>query len=265
MAKRALCVGINNYPGTGDDLSGCVNDAKAWASLLVDHYDFTTSDVALLLDQQATHAAVIGGLKRLLEGAKTGDVLVFTNSSHGTYVADDNQDEPSYDEALCPWDAKEQLLVDDELRELFSAVPTGVRLTVVLDSCFSGTGHPGLAGDRAGPVRRPRFLSPRRLGHRSINTRTATRRSPPMSESSMQEVLLAGCSDQQEANDADFPEGAQGAFTYYALKAITAADYRISYATLLTKVRAALESNEFDDQTPQLEGKTASKNRQVFT
>ena len=191
-------------------------------------------------------------------------MLVFTNSSHGTYVADDNEDEPSYDEALCPWDAKEQLLVDDELRELFSAVPTGVRLTVVLDSCFSGTGTRLWPG-RAGPVRRPRFLAPRHLGHRSINTRTATRRSPPMSESSMREVLLAACSDQQEANDADFPEGAQGAFTYFALKAITAAHYRISYATLLTKVRAALKSNEFDDQTPQLEGKTASKKRQVFT
>src|SRR5690606_32234458 len=23
--KRALCVGINDYPGTGNDLSGCVN------------------------------------------------------------------------------------------------------------------------------------------------------------------------------------------------------------------------------------------------
>ena len=91
MTKRALCVGINNYPGTGDDLTGCVNDAKAWASLLVDHYDFTKSDVALLLDKKATHTAVVNGLKRMLKGAKAGDVLVFTNSSHGTYLADDNQ------------------------------------------------------------------------------------------------------------------------------------------------------------------------------
>jgi len=257
-------VGINNYPGTDDDLSGCVRDGRAWASLLVDHYDFTKSDVAVLLDKQATHRAVIKGLKHLLERAHSGDVLVFTNSSHGTYLADDNGDEPLYDEALCPWDAKDHLLVDDELRELFSAVPTGVRLTVVLDSCFSGTGTRLWPG-RGGPVRRPRFLPPRELGHRSINTRTAKRRTPAIRESSMKEVLLAGCSDQQEANDVDFPEGAQGAFTYYALKAITAANYRISYATMLTKVRAALRSNQFDDQTPQLEGKAANKRRQVFT
>jgi metacaspase-1 len=263
VTKRALCVGINNYPGTDKDLSGCVNDAKAWGSLLVEHYDFTRSDVVMLLDKKATHAAMIDGLKRLLANAKRGDVLVFTNSSHGTYVADDNADEPSYDEALCPWDAKDHLLVDDELRELFGSVPTGVRLTVVLDSCFSGTGT--RRPHQQGPVRRPRFLPPARLGHRSINTRTATRRGAPGAESKMHELLLAACNDQQEASDADFPEGAQGAFTYYALKALAAAHYRMSYATLLTKVRAALNANEFRDQSPQLEGKAANKRRQAFT
>ena len=30
MANRALCVGINNYPGTNMDLAGCVNDANDW-------------------------------------------------------------------------------------------------------------------------------------------------------------------------------------------------------------------------------------------
>ena len=34
MTKRALCIGINDYPGTGSDLSGCVNDAKDWAGML---------------------------------------------------------------------------------------------------------------------------------------------------------------------------------------------------------------------------------------
>jgi hypothetical protein len=28
MAKHALCIGINDYPGTKMDLDGCVNDAK---------------------------------------------------------------------------------------------------------------------------------------------------------------------------------------------------------------------------------------------
>ncbi len=34
MAKNALCIGINDYPGTGSDLAGCVNDANDWAAAL---------------------------------------------------------------------------------------------------------------------------------------------------------------------------------------------------------------------------------------
>ena len=40
MTKKALCVGINDYPIAGMDLKGCVNDAKAWSTLLRKHYDF---------------------------------------------------------------------------------------------------------------------------------------------------------------------------------------------------------------------------------
>ena len=264
MGKRALCVGINNYPGRDDDLSGCVNDAHAWAALLTDHYDFSRPDVQVLLDKKATHRAVTAGLKRLLKGARRGDVLVFTNASHGTYIADDDEDEPAYDEALCPWDAEDKPLLDDELRELFADVPAGVRLTVVLDSCYSGTGTRLWPG-HAGPPRRPRFLPPTHIGRRAINTRTARRRTPRGSESAMKELLLAGCSDQQESNDVDFPEASHGAMTYYALRAIAGANYRISYATLLGRVRSALRTNGFLDQTPQLEGKASAKRRQVFT
>ena len=91
MTKKALCVGINDYPIAGMDLKGCVNDAKAWSALLRKQYDFPSADVRVLLDKAATHEQVIDGLKALLAGARSGDVLVFTNSSHGTYVADDGQ------------------------------------------------------------------------------------------------------------------------------------------------------------------------------
>jgi len=93
MAKKALCVGINDYPYDGSDLNGCVDDARAWAELLVAHYDFVQPDVKLLLDAEATKANMLDGLKALLAGAGKGDTLVFTNSSHGTYIADTSGDE----------------------------------------------------------------------------------------------------------------------------------------------------------------------------
>ena len=58
----------------------------------------------------------------------------------------------------------------------------------------------------------------------------------------MNELLLAGVQRPAGSRPTPtFPEGPQGAFTYYALKALAAAHYRMSYATLLTKVRAALQ------------------------
>src|SRR5947208_3258955 len=93
MANRALCVGINDYPIDGADLKGCVNDANGWASMLADHFDFARSDITMLTDAQATKANILAGLHALLADAGYGDVLVFTNSSHGSYVPDTTGDE----------------------------------------------------------------------------------------------------------------------------------------------------------------------------
>ena len=99
------------------------NDATAWRQLLVDHFGFAAGDVRLLLDGEATKAKVMAALKDLLAGAKSGDTLVFTNSSHGSYVADTDGDEEKYDEVLCPYDIEDNDIRDDELRELVAGIP----------------------------------------------------------------------------------------------------------------------------------------------
>ena len=55
MAKKAFCVGINDYPYEENDLNGCVNDARAWADLLVSHFDFPKSDVKLITDSETVY------------------------------------------------------------------------------------------------------------------------------------------------------------------------------------------------------------------
>lgn len=260
MVKKALCVGINDYPQSGMALRGCVNDAEAWASLLRDQYEFAADDVTVLLDADARHSAILAGLKSLLRGASKGDVLVFTNASHGTYLADANGDEPTYDEAMCPYDTADHPLVDDELRELFADVPNGVRLTVVSDSCHSGSVTRLLDDER-----RPRFMSPRLLGRPVLDdTRSATRRKELFPASEMREVLLSGCKANQYSMDAVFGGTPHGAFTYHALAAIRARDYRISYADLHQAVLSSLTAENYD-QEPQAEGSEANLGRQIFT
>ncbi|MGC8780206.1 MAG: caspase family protein [Anaerolineae bacterium] len=267
MTKKALCVGINNYPGTQNDLNGCVNDAHAWADLLVAHYDFAKADVALLLDEQATKANIMAGLKDLLAGAGTGDVLVFTNSSHGTYVLDVHGDEPDhYDEALVPYDFRQNLILDDELRELFADLPAGVRLTVISDSCHSGSVTRVVAPTMVPPPR-PRLLRPREFGMPDLpddqlaRLRSNHRRGHPQAR--MKEILLSGCKATEYSYDALIGGTYHGAMTYYAIETIREADYRITYAGLAQRLNEKLAAEGYR-QTPQLEGKAKNKKRQIF-
>lgn len=271
MAKRAFCVGINDYPYDGSDLNGCVNDARAWADLLVAHFDFARPDVTLITDAEATKARMIAGIKTLLTGAQSGDILVFTNSSHGTYVVDKNADEPMYDEALCPYDCAENLIVDDELRELFATLPKGVHLTVISDSCFSGTVTrvavaefiPGL---KTPDDRRVRFLSPALRGDTVLeNPWKATPNSrEKYPASKMKEILLSGCTDKEYSYDARIGNTYHGAMTYHAIKAICEANYTITPAQLQARLQFLIDDAGYP-QHPQVEGATRNKRRVLFT
>jgi metacaspase-1 len=270
MSKKALCVGINDYPYDGSDLNGCVNDAKAWADLLVSHFDFAESDVKLLIDAQATKAAIMAGLQALLTSAQAGDLLVFTNSSHGTYVADTSGDEPMYDEAICPYDCADNLLVDDDLRELFANLPKGVHITVISDSCFSGTvtraaiseTFPGL---KTPDDRRVRFLSPALRGQAVLENpwKAKPKSIAKYPESKMKEILFSGCTDKEYSYDALIGGTYHGAMTYFALQAIQASDYKITLQQLYTRVNFLLDEAGYP-QHPQVEGRAINKKRLIF-
>jgi hypothetical protein len=262
MTKKALCVGINDYPfGSDNDLRGCVNDANDWSNLLRNHFDFT--DVKQLLNSDATKVNVLNGLKDLLAGAKGGDVLVFTNASHGTYLADTDGDEPKFDEAICPYDSDSNLLVDDELRNLFLNIADDVRLTVISDSCHSGS----VTRVAINQYRRNRQLNPRVLGNPELSSselRGARSKKEKHPESGMKEILLSGCKSSQTSADAYIADDYHGAMSYYAIKAITDAGYNLTYADLHTSLLPMLEEENYD-QVPQLEGTDENKNRPLFT
>ncbi|HBB87408.1 MAG TPA: peptidase C14 [Blastocatellia bacterium] len=262
MTKKALCVGINDYPfGEENDLQGCVNDANDWASLLKNHFDFT--EVKQLLNADATKAKVITGIKDLLNGAKAGDILVFTNASHGTYLADTDGDEDKYDEAICPYDTDSNLLVDDELRNLFKNIPKDVRLSVISDSCHSGSVTRVMVNE----YRRNRQLNPRVFGGKELSPdelRTARGKKEQHPESAMKEILLSGCKSNQTSADAYINNDYHGAMSYHAIKAITDANYNLTYAELQKRLVSLLEDENYD-QVPQLEGNDEFKNSRIFT
>ncbi|MFN7899599.1 MAG: caspase domain-containing protein [Synechococcaceae cyanobacterium] len=246
-SRRALCVGINqfqNYPGS--NLQGCVNDANQMIGVLKKFLGFTDADIKRLTDAQATKAAIMAELKAMVKGAQAGkySYLVFSLSSHGTQIPDRHHDEPdNYDEAFCPtdlaakngqWDLN-HIILDDELHDLFAQVPDNVLVEVYLDTCHSGT---GLRLLDLMPDRRPRYLAPpsvqaaervQNLVPRGLQQRMTERVAKNV-------ILWAACRANQTSSDAYIDGAYHGAFTYYWVKEITAANNKISRKDLLKKV-----------------------------
>jgi hypothetical protein len=272
VAKRALCVGINNYPIDGADLAGCVNDARAWAGLLVERFDVPRSRVKVVTDRRATRKAILTGIKDMIAGSSAGDVLVFTNSSHGSYIPDTEDDEPDgYDETLCPWDVKGAQITDDELREILGEIPRGVRFTMISDSCHSGSVararlDEAIPGYRTRDQRRVRFLNPALV--RRTRLVPNVRRTKPSGRigtiAAERYVLISGCRDDEYSYDAKIGGTFHGAMTYHAIKAIRAARYRITPAGLGRELNRRLPAAGFD-QHPQVSGQAAARRRQIFT
>lgn len=269
MAKKSLHVGICDYPYDGSDLNGCINDANDWAELLATHYGFNRTDMKMLTDAQATKAGMMTALKSLLAGAKAGDVLVFTNSSHGTYIADTSGDEARYDEAMCPYDCGENLIVDDELRELFAGVAAGVSLCVISDSCHSGTltrvPLNEIPGMELPDDRRVRFLSPALRGAPVLEDPwSAKPKRSKYPQTKMKEVLLSGCTAREYSYDAMIDGKYHGAMTYFAIHAIREANYQLTYAQLVSRLNFFLRRANYP-QHPQLEGSKENKKKPLFT
>ena len=66
--KKAICIGINNYPGMFNDLKGCVNDANDWAELFAE-FGF---EVKVLLDKQGTRENIKAALRDLVSTLNQG-------------------------------------------------------------------------------------------------------------------------------------------------------------------------------------------------
>ena len=264
MAKKtALCIGINDYPGTGSDLRGCVNDARDW-QLELERRGFQAT---LMVDKKATRQAMAGEMQRLIGDAKYGDVLVITYSGHGTWVPDADGDEPDRrDEALVPWDIREAgPLLDDDLFEIFSERDRGVRLVMISDSCHSGTVAKFAPQPLDGQRGRTRFLAPASFLSQSAQAaaeRVAGTISRAKSRSTA--LLLAGCRDTEYSYDAEFNNKPNGAYTFVALQALKNLPASATYRDWHKAISLQLPSPTYP-QSPGLSGTTAQKKWAVLT
>ncbi len=267
MKKRAVCIGIDDYRGEGNDLRGCANDARAWAALLAGRFGFARGQVRTLIDREATRRGILDALEGLVEGARGGDSCVFFYSGHGTWVADRGvRDEADgRDEALVPWEADfGRLILDDEIRPILDRIPVGASFTFIADSCFSGTATRLLPGGPPG-AGRARFMPPPAAVAGGMTAASPLRRRlRAVGEEEMPEIFMSAAAADEPALEGEFGGAARGAFSYFAVRELEGSGPGISCEDLIARVRAALAGAGYA-QRPQLEGRAEAKRRAVFS
>lgn len=145
--KYALLVGIDDYPGTGNDLRGPIEDARIMYRVLTERFGFDPDNIVVLNDSDATRENIANGIVQHLGQAGPDGVAVFFYSGHGMQMGEnigltgalDPEPRGDGDEAIYIYGHSEDssVLLDEELGFLIETIEAG-RALVVVDACFSG-------------------------------------------------------------------------------------------------------------------------------
>src|SRR6266566_751451 len=277
----ALLVGIDEYQAESvQDLNGCVNDVEAMRIFLLNQLGIPENHIRMLTNQQATRAAILHSFEAFLidnPAVAFNNQMLFHYSGHGSQMKDTTGVEPDgHNETIVPHDSRTHHpdvydIPDKTLGALLArlAERKGNNITVILDSCHSGSGTrrielPGTARVRLAPI--DDRLPPADLDADLLTT-PPTRGAGPSgwATTGMSHVLLAGCRDQDLSNEywskSEGQEGVwHGALTYFTLQTLRQMVPNTTYAELHERVAAQVNAI-YRDQTPQCEG---NRDRVVF-
>lgn len=276
--RRALLIGINKFQQVSG-LNGCINDTVNMKNILMSFYGFKVQDIRSLTDTQATKTNIIKELQWLIQGVVPGDFLVFHFSSHGSQLPDRSGDEKAdrKDEILCCYDMNWTgggYLLDDDMQRFAHAIPAGVNVEAIFDTCHSGTEQitrsltpPSGVGERLLRPQFERYLTPPpeilEMSEGITETRSIAREFVKNQVLGSTQSLWSGCGEGQTSADAFIAGKYNGAFTYYFCQVIRQAAGKISREDILKKVRAYLAGSY--TQIPELTTNDAYKKRLLFT
>lgn len=150
--QRALLIGIGAYQHIRP-LIGPPRDLVRMERFLTDHMGYRTDEIAVLKDGQATRKNLLRTMENwLVRSTKAGDKVFIYFSGHGSQLPDKNDDEKDgLDETLSPIDTTKDgrnQITDDEFGAILAKMADR-DLTVIIDSCHSGTISRGAAADSA--------------------------------------------------------------------------------------------------------------------
>lgn len=277
--KLALLIGIDRYAsGQGnagfEDLAGCANDVLRMRQLLIERFGFAPDQVRTLLNEEATHAAIVGGIKSwLIDRAGRNTEVLLWYSGHGSRAPDASGlvgvEYAKKDSTWVAYDSRGAGvpdISDDEIFSLLQALHEKTsRITVVTDCCHSG----GNTRGPAAPVARYAEDASKSIGWEQI------RKYWPQDvdfyedgqagrATNLTHVHIAACAPFQQADEyrAPAPGGQSqvfGALTYFLTQTLERIQPGASYEQLAQEVGLAIRTRFSQDI--QVEG---DLRRQVF-
>jgi hypothetical protein len=231
-----------------DDLDGAVNDVRLMKAVL---QSIGFQDFVVLTDQEATADAILQALeKNLVDDAQRGDVRLFYYSGHGNHVKNRASGEQQQeDQTLVPADNWRNVpdIRDKEIsRILFSAARKGVIVTMIADSCHSGS----LARGAWNSSGKARTNSGVRAGVPGVTLHEPEANDPPDRDPATHQPIdpemlgvltLAAAQPNQEAREAQTEDGAHGAFTWALAQSLRYASEPMD--RIFARTMAALGAN----------------------
>jgi hypothetical protein len=241
--KSSLLIGCN-YIGSPYELRGCINDVNNLKTILTSKFNFNTPSI--LTDNtntKPTKTNILNNFKQLLVNSKSGDILFFCFSGHGSQTYDYSGDEKdSLDELIVSKDLG--YVTDDEFNNLLvNYMKDNVKLFVLFDSCHSGSMMD----------LKYQYLDSSNLDNVTINTNTRNIKGTV--------VMISGCMDIQTSADAYINNKSQGAMTWSFINSITTKQQTI--INIVKNMRNLLKTNNYD-QVPQLSSNIQIDNLNIY-
>jgi hypothetical protein len=286
--RRALLVGIAAYrEERGGEATDRPSSRGSWSSLDGPPFDvddlqavltspkfgFRKEDMHVLKDRAATRANILAEIEHhLIDSAAAGDVSLFYYSGHGSRVKNSKSDEwDKRDETLVPIDARRDPkdiselkdIRDKELARLYNkAADKGIILTVITDSCHSGSnakGYPVAEKNRQAPEVATLDVADNAP---LCDGKTPASACKPPQERGV--LVLSAAQEDEGAKEREYENGVHhGDFTWALIRTLRDASASLSAEQIFQRVKALMKY-EGRTQEPVLAGTEARRRKPLF-
>jgi hypothetical protein len=238
--KFALLIGSNYINTPNSRLYGCINDIINIKNMLIDAYEYNSSNIIMLRDDKQevlpTRENIIANLTTVIANSSNYEELWIHYSGHGSRIIDDNYDEADgYDEVVIPCDYTTSGYITDDV--IFDIIKnTKCRTIIVMDCCNSGTVCDLQWTFENNADSFNKFMNPNRIIP-----------NPNV-------FMISGCKDDQLSNDIYDNENKQscGALTSTMLKCLRKSNHNIGLFGLYDDICNTLITAGFLNQLPLL-------------